>query len=116
MDRDAACIRRTHGTCIGLASARKHIDKRLILITIFIDPLKIDRLRNTRIQRSAYPSNHGHQMRYEGQPDARARRGIEPLQDLRPVTVARDPIGLEVVRGLGKKEVLFSPLARAAHP
>src|SRR3990172_5139500 len=60
-----------------------------------------------------YPPYHRDQMGYKGQSDLLACYCPESLTDFRQMTMARNSIGLEIIRGLGKQLInrFLSPCA-----
>src|SRR5206468_10483347 len=100
MDRDAAGIGGPHRARIRFASARKHIDKGLVAIAIFVELLKPDVSSDSCIQSCVYAPNHRRQVWHEREAHVSSCGRVQLLPNLWPMTMAGDTIGFEIIRSL----------------
>src|SRR5262249_32725086 len=116
VDRDATRIRSTHRARVGLTPAWKHVHEGLVSIAVFEEFLEVRSLGDSGIECGVNAANHWYQVRHKRQANVPAFRLAQSLQDLRPVTMARDSVCLEVVCRLGEKQMFLGLLAGTAHP
>src|SRR5438552_6078216 len=116
MDRDAAGIGGPHRARIRFASARKHIDKGLVAIAIFVELLKPDVSSDACIQSCVYAPNHRRQVWHEREAHAPSCGCVQLLPNLWPMTMAGYTIGFEIIRSLREEKMFLGLLSGTAHP
>src|SRR4051812_38375678 len=116
MHGETADVRGADGPRIRMAAGRHYVDERLVRVAFVEQRLKIRLLGDASIQRGEDAANRRRQMRIEYEADVALRRLREALARLGPVAMARDVVGGEVVRDLGKEQadLPFAPCAAHA--